>query len=92
MRGVKEMLKQAAMPRMPTTITRCKNSLKETLVKRKSWTFLKSFFRQRFTKAIIVLLSVVLGALLLAGLYALMDDTVLPTLTQKIQEMFNYSN
>ena len=39
--------------------------------------------------AIIVLLSVVLGALLLAGLYALMDDTVLPTLTQKIQEMFN---
>ena len=42
--------------------------------------------------AIIVLLSVVLGALLLAGLYALMDDTVLHTLTQKIQEMFNYSN
>ena len=42
--------------------------------------------------AIIVLLSVVLGALLLAGLYALMDHTVLPTLTQKIQEMFNYSN
>ena len=42
--------------------------------------------------AIIVLLSVVLGALLLAGLYALMDDTVLPTLTEKIQEMFNYSN
>mgnify|MGYP003445256236 CR=1 FL=1 len=42
--------------------------------------------------AIIVLLSVVLGALLLAGLYALMDDTVLPTLTQKIQEMFNYSH
>lgn len=42
--------------------------------------------------AIVVLLSVVLGALLLAGLYALMDDTVLPTLTQKIQEMFNYSN
>ena len=42
--------------------------------------------------AIIVLLSVVLGALLLAGLYALMDDTVRPTLTQKIQEMFNYSH
>ncbi len=42
--------------------------------------------------AIIVLISVVLGALTLAGLYMLMDDTVLPTLTQKIQEMFNYSN
>ena len=42
--------------------------------------------------AIIILISVVLGALVLAGLYALMDDTVLPTLTQKIQEMFSYSN
>ncbi len=42
--------------------------------------------------AIVVLISIVLGALILAGLYALLDDTVLPTLTQKIQEMFNYSN
>lgn len=42
--------------------------------------------------AIIVLLSVVLGALILAGLYALLQDTVLPTLTEKITEMFNYSN
>ena len=86
------MLKQVNMPRMPTIITRHKNLLNKALVGRKGWTFLNDFFRQRFTKAIIVLLSVVLGALLLAGLYALMDDTVLPTLTQKIQEMFNYSN
>lgn len=42
--------------------------------------------------AIVCLLSVVLGALILAGLYALMGDTVLPTLTQKIQDMFNYTN
>lgn len=42
--------------------------------------------------AIQILIAVVLGALILAGLYALMDDTILPTLTQKIQEMFNYSN
>ena len=41
--------------------------------------------------AIIVLLSVVLGALLLAGLYALLKDTVLPSVTQKVQELFNYS-
>ena len=41
--------------------------------------------------AVIVLISVVLGALILAGLYALMDDTVLPTLTEKIQNMFNYN-
>ena len=47
---------------------------------------------KRFTKAIVVLISIVLGALILAGLYALLDDTVLPTLTTKIQEMFNYTN
>lgn len=42
--------------------------------------------------AVVVLISIVLGALILAGLYALLDDTVLPTLTQKIQEMFNYTH
>lgn len=42
--------------------------------------------------AVVVLISIVLGALILAGLYALIDDTVLPTLTQKIQEMFNYTH
>mgnify|MGYP004540197223 CR=1 FL=1 len=42
--------------------------------------------------AIVCLLSVILGALILAGLYALMKDTILPTLTTKIQEMFNYTN
>ena len=40
--------------------------------------------------AITVLISIVLGALILAGLYLLVDSTVLPTITQKIQEMFNY--
>lgn len=40
--------------------------------------------------AIVILISVVLGALLLAGLYALFGDVVLPTLKTKIQEMFNY--
>lgn len=41
--------------------------------------------------AVKILICVVLGALLLAGLYALFNDTVLPTLTQRIQEMFNYA-
>jgi len=40
--------------------------------------------------AIKILIAVVLGALLLAGLYTLFGSTVLPTLTQRIQEMFNY--
>ncbi len=38
-----------------------------------------------------ILIAVVIGALLLAGLYALFGDVVMPTLTQKITEMFNYS-
>ncbi|AFV02309.1 hypothetical protein DHBDCA_p1280 [Dehalobacter sp. DCA] len=41
--------------------------------------------------AIKILITVVLGALLLAGLYALFGDTVLPTLKQRIQDMFNYA-
>lgn len=40
--------------------------------------------------AIVILVSVVLGALLLAGLYALFGNTILPTVTQKIKDMFNY--
>lgn len=41
--------------------------------------------------AIKILIAVVLGALLLAGLYALFNDTVLPTLVRRVQEMFNYA-
>mgnify|MGYP000757089437 FL=1 len=38
-----------------------------------------------------VLIAVVLGALVLAGLYAILNDTVMPTVTQKITEMFSYN-
>ena len=41
--------------------------------------------------AIKILMAVVIGALLLAGLYKLFADTVLPTQTQRVAEMFNYS-
>lgn len=40
--------------------------------------------------AVKILIAVVLGGLLLAGLYALFGDVVMPTLKTKIQEMFNY--
>lgn len=40
--------------------------------------------------AVKILIAVVLGALLLAGLYALFGDVVMPTLTQRIKDMFNY--
>lgn len=38
-----------------------------------------------------ILIAVVIGALLLAGLYALFGDVVMPTLEQRITEMFNYA-
>lgn len=41
--------------------------------------------------AVKILIAVVLGGLLLAGLYTLFGDVVMPTLTRKIQEMFNYA-
>lgn len=41
--------------------------------------------------AIKILIAVVLGALLLALLYALFKDTIMPTVTQKINDMFNYA-
>lgn len=41
--------------------------------------------------AVKILIAVVLGALLLAGLYALLEGTVLPTLVERIKEMFNYA-
>ena len=41
--------------------------------------------------AVKISIAVVLGALLLAGLYALFNEQVMPTLTRRIQEMFNYA-
>lgn len=41
--------------------------------------------------AVKVLIAVVLGALLLGGLYALFKDTVMPTVTKRIKDMFDYA-
>ena len=41
--------------------------------------------------AVKILIAVVIGALLLAGLYALFGDTVMPAVTQRVMEMFNYN-
>ncbi len=37
-----------------------------------------------------ILIAVVIGALLLGGLYALFGDTIMPTVTQKVKDMFNF--
>ena len=38
-----------------------------------------------------IIIAVVIGGVILAGLYTLFNTTVIPTLTSKIGEMFNYS-
>lgn len=42
--------------------------------------------------AVVCLIAIVLGALILAGLYALIDSEVMPTLSQRIKDMFDYTN
>ena len=37
-----------------------------------------------------ILIAVVIGALLLGGLYALFGDTIMPTVTQKVKDMFSF--
>ncbi|MBO5065288.1 MAG: hypothetical protein J6D06_04140 [Clostridia bacterium] len=37
-----------------------------------------------------VLIAVVIGALLLTLLYALFEDTIMPSVVTKVQELFNY--
>jgi len=41
--------------------------------------------------AIKILIGVVIGALVLGGLYLLFSGTVLPTLTQRVTDMFDYT-
>lgn len=41
--------------------------------------------------AVKIIIGVVIGGVLLAGLYTLFNTTVLPTLTGKVTEMFSYS-
>ena len=37
-----------------------------------------------------ILIAVVIGALLLGGLYALFNTTIMPTVTQKIKDLFEF--
>jgi len=59
------------------------------------WHYLTGDFLNRvhqpLRKAVKILITVVLGALLLAGLYALFGDVLMPTLTNRVKEIFNYA-
>lgn len=55
------------------------------------WLEYYSSNQKKYRKAVKILISVVIGALLLAGLYALIEGTVLPELQQRISDMFEYN-
>ena len=38
-----------------------------------------------------ILIAVVIGALLLTGLYTLFNTTIMPTVTEKVTELFSYN-
>jgi NACalpha-BTF3-like transcription factor len=41
--------------------------------------------------AVKILISIIIGSLLLAGLYALFGDLILPKLTERITQMFDFA-
>jgi hypothetical protein len=61
------------------------------LATRIRWLKHYSVNQKKYRKAVKILISVVIGALLLAGLYALIEGTVLPELQQRISDMFEYN-
>lgn len=69
--------------------------MNQTIYQPNYWHYLTGDFlnrvHSRFRKAIKILIAVVIGALLLAGLYELFGDVVMPTLKKKITDMFNYA-
>jgi len=74
---------------MKKLVTKVKNRLTYRLMTAQN--LLRSQHGEGFVDtAIKILMAVVIGALVLAGLYALFGETVLPTLKQRIVDMFNY--
>ena len=75
---------------MREIVTKVKNQIAGKALMAKA--ILRSQCGENFVdSAIKILIAVVIGALLLAGLYTLFGSTVLPTLTQRIKDMFNYA-
>ena len=69
-------------------------SAKKSFTRRMLWLYATISSRKAegfVDSAIKILIAVVIGALLLAGLYALFGNTILPTVTQRIKDMFNYA-
>jgi len=44
-----------------------------------------------YRKAVAILISIVLGSLLLAGLYALFSNILLPAIQERVMDIFDYA-
>ena len=71
------------MKTLKTKITAMVSRVKNAITNNKAEGFVDSGVK--------ILIAVVIGALLLGGLYVLFGDTIMPTLTQKITDLFNYA-
>ena len=67
-------------------------SAKETEITAKAHAVLDGTVAEAYVDTgVKILIAVVIGALLLGGLYALFNTTIMPTVTSKIQGLFNYA-
>lgn len=67
-------------------------SAKETEVMAKAHAVLDGTVAEAYVDTgVKILIAVVIGALLLTLLYALYNDTIMPTVTEKVEGLFNYA-
>ena len=75
---------------MRKTITTIQNKL--TTIATRSKTALANTRGEGYVDTgVKILIAVVIGALLLAGLYTLFNTTIMPTVTTKVTELFSYN-
>ena len=67
-------------------------SAKETEIAAKAHAVLDGTIAEAYVDTgVKILIAVVIGALLLTLLYALFNDTIMPTVTEKVEGLFNYA-
>ena len=75
---------------MRNLIRKIRNKADEVIVKAKS--SLANIKGEGYVDSgVKILIAVVIGALLLAGLYSLFEDTVMPAVVEKVEELFDYA-
>ena len=75
---------------MRNFIRKIRNKADEVIVKAKS--SLANIKGEGYVDSgVKILIAVVIGALLLAGLYSLFEDTVMPSVVGKVEELFDYA-